>query len=226
MMFTPRLLVSGLCTTLLAPLLACDAPTPPRAAPTPTVVPGAGPVAASGFDCVGWARTTHIGGMGADAPSMCAESPRLPGLWLVQGPSGGDLITVAILDGKPAKGGGGAVAAFFRSAEIWARPVNADDVGGVLSAVGAFPPGFTNRSPASFEAPFTYTLISPLSDWLGHGGPNAVAGALPAGPQVRATLTTGPDVPTQWVIDSGSGRDWVPAATIKWDKGPPVGPLR
>ena len=99
-------------------------------------------------------------------------------------------------------------------------------MGAVLSAVGAFPPGFTSQSPASFEPPFTYTLLSPLADWLGHGGPNAVAGAVPGGPQVRATLTTGPDAPTQWVIESGSGSDWAPAATIKWDKGPPEGPIR
>ena len=208
----------------LAALDACDEPLPPARPVAPTAVsPGA-----PHFDCESWARANHVSGSpGADVvPVMCAESPHLPGLWLVQSPNGGSTLTLAVVDGKPVHGGGSVVASFFRNVAIWSQPVTADDVGGVLNAIGAYPPGFTNRSPATFQPPFLYTLTAPLADWQGHGGMNSVAGAAPAGPQVRATLTTGPDAPTQWVIESGSGSTWSPTATIKWDKGPPEGPLR
>ena len=92
---------------------------------------------------------------------MCSESPHLPGLWLIQPRSGGLTQAVAVRDGKPLKGGGGAaVAAFLRDAEPWAHPVTAVDIGAVLVAFGAYPPGFELNSPAPFEAPFTYRLTA------------------------------------------------------------------
>ncbi len=205
---------------LLALLAACSgAPTTPPAAPAQMPTATAPKPA---FDCVGWVNRTHL----ASGTPMCSESPHVPGLWLVEGPSGGEPLSVAVANGQPLKGGGGAAAAFLRSIAVWTLPVNAADVARILAAFGAYPPGFANRSPATFEPPFTYQLTVPLNDWTAHGGPNSVAGALPAGPLVRGTLTTGPDAPTQWVIESGSGQSWSPTATIRWDKGPVEGPMR
>lgn len=194
-------------------LLACSDPPPPPRAAAPAAP--AEPTAPRAFDCGAWTSAHHMEG------AMCSESPHLAGLWLVQPRSGGLTQFLAIRDGAPLKGGGGAaVAAFLRASEPWAHPVTVDDVGGVLVAFGAYPPGFERNTPASFEAPFTYRLTTPIADWSGHGGANAVVGASPTGPMMRATLTGGPDAPIQWVIESGSGADWAPTATIQWDRGP------
>lgn len=195
-------------------LIACDSQ--PEVAPPPPAVPTEKAEAPEKpvFDCKQWSEQNHIAG------GMCSESPHLPGLWMIQPGSGGSTRFVATRSGRPVKGGGGAVAAFLREAAPWDHPVTRDDIGGVLSAFGSYPPGFQVNTPSEFEAPFTYTLTTSIADWRGHGGPNAVAGAMPTGPQMRATLSGGPVQPIQWVLESGSGSTWSPAATIQWDRVP------
>ncbi len=190
-------------------LLACSTPAPP-----PPQAPPPKPEAPAPFDCMVWAGQQHV------TVDTCSESPHLPGLWLLQSRAGGDTRYVAIKEGKQQKGGGSAVAAFLRADAAWDHPLDAEDIAGVLLAFRSYPPGFTTGSVAAFEPPFTYRLTSPFADWQAHGGPNAVAGAMPTGPNLRATLTGGAEAPIQWVVESGSGSDWSPVATIQWDRGP------
>ncbi len=200
---------------LLTLLFACSAPSAEVApvAPAASAPPPASPTTTT-FNCTQWSEQNHIAG------GMCSESPHLPGLWIIQPGTGGSTRFVATREGRPVKGGGGAVAAFLREAAPWDHPVTGDDIGGVLSAFGSYPPGFQVNTPSQFEPPFTYSLTTPIADWRGHGGPNAVVGGIPEGPQMRATLTGGPAAPIQWVIESGSGSTWAPTATIQWDRGP------
>jgi hypothetical protein len=139
---------------------------------------------------------------------------------MIQPGAGGTTRFVATLSGRPVKGGGGAVAAFLREVTPWDHPITGEDIAGVLSAFGSYPPGFEAHTPSQFEAPFTYRLTTPIADWRGHGGPNAVAGGNPTGPKMRATLSGSATEPIQWVIESGSGSTWSPTATIQWDRGP------
>ena len=199
-------------------VLACaepPSPAPPSPSSLPTPVAPVAPVAPpAAFDCAAWASDHKL------AVGQCGESAHVPGLWLIHSPNGGDVRHLAVRNGVPLKGGAAAVAAFLRTAEVWAHPVDANDIAGVLDAFRSYPPGFTNTSPRTFEAPFTYRLTSSLADWSGQGGSRAVAGAAPEGPDVRASLTGAADAPIQWVIESGKGASWAPVATIQWDRGP------
>lgn len=199
-------------------LLACSEPPAPAApvAPSAPAAPPPAPAPApdAPFDCAAWGADHHM------PVDMCGESPHLPGLYLLQSKAGGATHYVAVKGNTPLKGGGAAVAAFLRGAAAWDHPVTGEDVGGVLTAFGSFPPGFTSQSPSTFEPPFTYVLTESFEDWQGHGGPNSVAGAMPTGPKVRATLSGSATTPIQWIVESGSGATWSPVATIQWDRGP------